>query len=121
MKAKTVLFLLLGPLLVISIACTNKDKPPHPAEADVLSSSCHVGPSGTVDGTVELMNHSGKRSDYTVSFTLLDKANINVGDALATANNVEPGQRAEASIIGTAQGNWTTCKLAQVLRIESIS
>jgi hypothetical protein len=104
----------------VQSSSTNDENPP---QDDVRIVSCERNSELTnvLDAELEIVNHSSKRSNYLMEITVEDGAGTKIGDAVASANNVEPDQTAREQAVGTITGNAAaiTCRLASVDRFAS--
>lgn len=125
--------LIILPVIVAALAgaaCTVPDET-QPGQVKTLSGNTENKPQDDVelvtcadgeflpDITVKITNHSSKRSNYSVSVNLLDSAGTKVGDGIAFANNIEPGQSAIEDLLATTNGDFATCQLMEVQRYAS--
>ena len=87
---------------------------------DVELVSCAVGDFGVATAKLTVINHSSKRSSYTVEITF-ERGTVKVGDGSAFLTNVEPGQTAEDEAIGSVSGDaaGVTCRVVNVERFAA--
>lgn len=101
-----------------------KEKPeaePKGDEGDVTVTGCVVnGTTSWPAADVEIVNHSGVKSNYIVSVEFLDKAGTRLGEGMAAANNVAVGQKVRAKAQGLAETSGkVSCKVSNVTRYPS--
>ncbi|MFJ4918125.1 FxLYD domain-containing protein [Streptomyces sp. NPDC088726] len=96
-------------------------KPKGGAEGDITVTGCVVNSSTTWPAAdVEIVNHSGAKSNYIVSIEFVDKAGTRLGEGMAAANNVTPGQKVRAKAQGLAETSGkVSCKISKVTRYPS--
>ena len=87
---------------------------------DVELTSCEIGDYGMATAKLSVINHSSKRSSYTVEITF-ERGTVKVGDGSAFLSNVEPGQTAEDEAIGSISGDsaGVTCRVVNVERFAA--
>jgi hypothetical protein len=98
---------------------TNGDNPP---AADVTVSKCEAD-EFMMTANLAITNNSSKRSDYFIEVAFLDANGTHIGDGLASASNVEPGQSAAEDAGDFAPDGFSgaiTCKLTDVNRTASV-
>ncbi len=111
-----------SPSVAASGKAPAKEKPaPAGDEGDVTVTGCTVNSTTTWPAAdVEIVNHSGAKSNYIVSIEFLDKAGTRLGEGMAAANNVTPGQKVKTKAQGLADTSGkVTCKVADVTRYPS--
>ncbi|AUG78647.1 hypothetical protein CFP65_3867 [Kitasatospora sp. MMS16-BH015] len=94
----------------------------HPPEADVTVTSCDVDPTTSIPSAkLEIVNHSSKSSDYSISVEFVDANGTRVAEGAALQNHLGPGQKAEDTAGGTAQvSGKVTCRVTSVNRISAV-
>jgi hypothetical protein len=91
------------------------------ASGDVsIDSHTYDFSDGMATGTITVVNHSSKRSDYYVEMTFFDASGANVGMGNALVSNVDPAQTAHATVTGTYTGTVDRIKITQVQRTASV-
>lgn len=111
-----------SPSVVASGKAPAKEKPaPAGDEADVRVTGCTVNSTTTWPAAdVEIVNHSGAKSNYVVSVEFLDTDGTRLGEGLAAANNVAAGQKVQTKAQGLADTSGKiTCKVSDVTRYPS--
>jgi len=90
------------------------------ASADVTKVTCGTASYGLMSGQVAITNHSGGRSDYTISVVYLDAKGTHLGEGTAFVQNVEAHQKAVTDLVGTVTGKPASCKVTEVQRTASV-
>ncbi|MEE4491599.1 FxLYD domain-containing protein [Streptomyces sp. BE230] len=113
-----------SPSVAASEKAPAKEKPaaePKGDAGDVTITGCVVnGVTSWPAADVEIVNHSGEKSNYIVSVEFLDKAGTRLGEGMAAANNVAPGQKVRAKAQGLAETSGkVSCKVSDVTRYPS--
>jgi hypothetical protein len=102
-------------------APAKKTPAPKGDEGDVTVTGCVVNSTTTWPAAdVEIVNHSGAKSNYIVSVEFVDSSGTRLGEAMAAANNVAVGQKVRAKAQGlTDTSGKVTCRVSKVTRYPS--
>jgi hypothetical protein len=88
----------------------------HSPMKDVTIGTCNDGPSVSV----VITNRTSATSDYSVTVSLTDKSNTEVGQGTATATNLTSGEsRTEWASFSNHDQHFTSCEVANVTRDKS--
>lgn len=92
----------------------------NPPSADVTVDSCDVDDTiGTVTANLSILNNSSGRSNYLITVSFEDGDGVKVGDGFASANNLEPGQKARVEAVAFEEADGMTCVVTEVNRFAS--
>lgn len=88
------------------------------AEADVSIKACTVEPTTTWPAAdLEIVNHSGSKANYIVMVEFVGGDGTRLGEGMASANSLAPGQKAKEKAQGLAETSGkVTCKVSKVSR-----
>jgi hypothetical protein len=93
----------------------------HPPQDDVSITECTTDALGLGNAKLAVTNHSSKQSDYIITVSFEDTSATQMGTGNALVQNVDAGQNANDSAIGSIEGDASgmTCKVKSVDRMAS--
>ncbi|MEW5659289.1 FxLYD domain-containing protein [Streptomyces cinereoruber] len=88
---------------------------------DVRITACEVDEANQwARADLTITNRSGKASNYVVQVEFVDASGTRLGEALAAANKVAPGQKVETAAQGLDRITTdVTCRITDVTRLAS--
>ncbi|MFG3280561.1 hypothetical protein [Streptomyces sp. NPDC048111] len=93
----------------------------HAAEDDVSITSCAIDPSSFATAKLEILNHSTKTSDYTITVEFLAANGTRIGESSTFQSALASGERAEDRVVAPTEEKGTiTCRLTAVQRFASL-
>jgi hypothetical protein len=92
----------------------------HPPKDDVTITACESESEGFASADLQVVNHSSKRSNYTIEITF-ERDGVKIGTGNAFLTSVEPDQTSVDGAIGSITGpsDGMTCRLVNVERFAS--
>lgn len=95
-----------------------QDKPDNPAEEDVEMTSCRAGRIGRQASGV-VVNHSSKRSNYSISVNFYDEAGTQVSEGADFVSNLAPDGRATWEVTAAGADTAERCEIVEVTRFAA--
>lgn len=104
-------------VLLLAACGDDTAAPENPPRRDVTMTSCAADTIG-ISAKGELVNHSSKRSTYTIEVNFYDQAGTQVGSGFDFVNNVAPDGRATWEATGF-NDQAERCEIIEVTRSAS--